>query len=81
MVDSLLSSSVDFIITGLKPQTGVTESFFGENMELSNLRNEVNELQLSRDSLQEEISLKNDKIQKLVRENIVAILFAAVPCM
>lgn len=51
---------------GLKPQTGVAESFFDENVELSTLRNQVSELQLSQDSLQEQVTSKNDKIKMLV---------------
>lgn len=54
------------IFAGFKPQTGITESFFDDNMEMSNLRNQVSDLQLSRDTLQEQVTTKDDKIQKLV---------------
>lgn len=50
-----------------QPQSsGVTESFFTENVELTNLRNQVSDLQLSRDSLQEDVKTKDEKIGKLV---------------
>lgn len=51
-----------------KSQSGVTESFFDENMELSNLRKQVDELQISRDSLQEQVKTKSDKIEKLEKD-------------
>ena len=54
------------IFAGFKPQTGISESFFDDNMEMSNLRNQVSDLQLSRDTLQEQVTTKDDKIQKLV---------------
>ena len=62
----LKSEIIHPLFSGLKPQTGVSESFFDENMELSNLRNQVSELQLSRDSLQEQMTTKDEKIEKLV---------------
>ena len=45
-------------------------------MELSNLRNQVSELQLSRDSLQEQMTTKDEKIEKLVGH-----LFAQIKCL
>ena len=63
------------LFSGLKPQTGVSESFFDENMELSNLRNQVSELQFSRDSLQEQMTTKDEKIEKLVGH-----LFSQIQC-
>ncbi|KAK2560279.1 General vesicular transport factor p115 [Acropora cervicornis] len=51
-----------------KSQSGVTESFFDENMELSNLRKQVDELQISRDSLQEQVTTKSEKIEKLEKD-------------
>lgn len=74
---SLVSFSFSFveimsIFSGLycaafQPQSsGVTESFFTENVELTNLRNQVSDLQLSRDSLQEDVKTKDEKIGKLV---------------
>ena len=35
-------------------------------MEMSNLRSQVSELQLNRDSLQDQVTAKNDKIKELV---------------
>ena len=49
-----------------QPQTGVTESFFTEGEELTSLKNQVSDLQQSRDSLQEQIRTKTEKIEKLV---------------
>ncbi|XP_058948947.2 general vesicular transport factor p115-like [Pocillopora verrucosa] len=52
-----------------QPQSsGVTESFFTENVELTNLRNQVSDLQLSRDSLQEDVKTKDQKIGKLEKD-------------
>ncbi|RMX42738.1 hypothetical protein pdam_00014155 [Pocillopora damicornis] len=52
-----------------QPQSsGVTESFFTENVELTNLRNQVSDLQLSRDSLQEDVKTKDEKIGKLEKD-------------
>lgn len=64
--ERLKSEIIHPLFSGLKLQTGVSESFFDENMELSNLRNQVSELQFSRDSLQEQMTTKDEKIEKLV---------------
>ena len=69
------SERIHPLFSGLKPQTGVSESFFDENMELSNLRNQVSELQLSRDSLQEQMTTKDEKIEKLLGH-----LFSQIKC-
>ncbi|PFX22857.1 General vesicular transport factor p115 [Stylophora pistillata] len=52
-----------------QPQSsGVTESFFTENEELTNLRNQVSDLQMSRDSLQEDVRTRDEKIEKLDKD-------------
>lgn len=56
------------VAQNFKPQTGVSESFFDENMEITNLRNQVSDLQLNRDSLQEQITTKDEKIGKLEKD-------------
>lgn len=62
-----------FIFAGFKSQSGVAESFFDENMELSNLRKQVDELQISRDSLQEQVTTKSEKIEKLVGRHMLSL--------
>ena len=62
-----------FIVSGFKSHSGVTESFFDENMELSNLRKQVDELQISRDSLQEQVTTKSEKIEKLVGRHMLSL--------
>lgn len=62
-----------FIFAGFKSQSGVAESFFDENMELSNLRKQVDELQISRDYLQEQVTTKSEKIEKLVGRHMLSL--------
>ena len=72
-VNEALDTVLIFIVAGFKSQSGVTESFFDENMELSNLRKQVDELQISRDSLQEQVKTKSDKIEKLVGPHMLSL--------
>ena len=44
----------------------MTESFFTEGEELTNLKTQVSDLHQSRDSLQEQVRAKDEKIEKLV---------------
>ena len=47
-------------------QTGVTESFFTEGEEVTSLKKQMSDVQQSRDSLQEQVRTKDEKIEKLV---------------
>lgn len=52
-----------------QPQTGgVSESFFTEGEEVTNLKKQVSDLQQSRDSLQEQVRTKDEKIEKLEKD-------------
>ena len=55
------SLSADF-----QQQTGVTESFFTEGEEVTSLKKQMSDVQQSRDSLQEQVRTKDEKIEKLV---------------
>ena len=61
-----LSISLTSLFADYQAQTGVTESFFTEGEELTNLKKQVSDLQQSRDSLQEQVRTKDEKIEKLV---------------
>lgn len=63
---SLFCLPHDIFFADYQPQRGVTESFFTEGEELTSLKNQMSDLQQSRDSLQEQIRTKDEKIEKLV---------------
>ena len=70
LIQKLSIACIIFYLSSLsadyQTQTGVTESFFTEGEELTNLKKQVSDLQQSRDSLQEQVRTKDEKIEKLV---------------